>query len=29
MTGQTLAVLLTGAALGWKRGAAAQRLHVA
>lgn len=29
VTGQTFAVLLTGAALGWRRGAAAQLLYVA
>ena len=29
ITGQTFAVLFTGAALGWKRGAAAQMLYVA
>lgn len=28
LTGQTFAVLLTGAALGWRRGAAAQALYV-
>lgn len=29
VTGQTFAVLVTGAALGWRRGAAAQLLYVA
>jgi biotin transport system substrate-specific component len=29
LTGQTFAVLVTGAALGWRRGAAAQLLYVA